>query len=97
MSVRSQLEGFRQRLDTFSLGVCNGCQLMALLNWVGPAVSKPSETQDMDTSGTIVHPTLFTHNTSGRCEGKMITKLLFDICSCTIPQVAMNRDLWLSG
>jgi phosphoribosylformylglycinamidine synthase len=29
-----QFERFYQRPDTFSLGVCNGCQLMALLGWV---------------------------------------------------------------
>ncbi|XP_027488173.1 phosphoribosylformylglycinamidine synthase, partial [Corapipo altera] len=34
--VRGALERFRRRPDTFSLGVCNGCQLMALLGWVGP-------------------------------------------------------------
>ena len=33
--VRAVLEDFRRRPDTFSLGVCNGCQLMALLGWVG--------------------------------------------------------------
>ncbi|XP_022663775.1 phosphoribosylformylglycinamidine synthase-like [Varroa destructor] len=35
--LRSQLEVFKSRSDTFSLGVCNGCQLMALLSWVGPS------------------------------------------------------------
>jgi len=29
-----QFEAFAARPDTFSLGVCNGCQLMALLGWV---------------------------------------------------------------
>ena len=29
-----QFETFKDRNDTFSLGVCNGCQLMALLGWV---------------------------------------------------------------
>jgi len=29
-----QFERFYERTDTFSLGVCNGCQLMALLGWV---------------------------------------------------------------
>jgi phosphoribosylformylglycinamidine synthase len=33
-SVLAQLEAFKARPDTFSLGVCNGCQLMALLGWV---------------------------------------------------------------
>ena len=32
--VAEQFEQFRQRPDTFSLGVCNGCQLMTLLGWV---------------------------------------------------------------
>ncbi|XP_062608746.1 phosphoribosylformylglycinamidine synthase-like isoform X1 [Saccostrea cucullata] len=35
-SVREQLLKFKERPDTFSLGVCNGCQLMALLGWVAP-------------------------------------------------------------
>uniref|UniRef100_A0A1B0BLG1 Glutamine amidotransferase domain-containing protein n=1 Tax=Glossina palpalis gambiensis TaxID=67801 RepID=A0A1B0BLG1_9MUSC len=26
---------FKQRKDTFSLGICNGCQLMTLIGWVG--------------------------------------------------------------
>lgn len=33
-AVFKQFEDFRHRPDTFSLGVCNGCQLMALLGWV---------------------------------------------------------------
>ncbi len=32
--VWDQFETFYHRPDTFSLGVCNGCQLMALLGWV---------------------------------------------------------------
>jgi phosphoribosylformylglycinamidine synthase len=34
-NVREELDMFYQRDDTFSLGVCNGCQLMAKLGWVG--------------------------------------------------------------
>jgi phosphoribosylformylglycinamidine synthase len=30
----AQFEAFLDRGDTFSLGVCNGCQLLALLGWV---------------------------------------------------------------
>ena len=33
-SLRAQFDDFYNRPDTFSLGVCNGCQLMALLGWV---------------------------------------------------------------
>ncbi|GBE33810.1 phosphoribosylformylglycinamidine synthase [bacterium BMS3Bbin06] len=32
--VRDEFDLFYHRNDTFSLGVCNGCQLMALLGWV---------------------------------------------------------------
>lgn len=32
--LKSQFHDFKSRLDTFSLGVCNGCQLMALLGWI---------------------------------------------------------------
>jgi phosphoribosylformylglycinamidine synthase len=35
---------FYQRPDTFSLGVCNGCQLFALLGWV-PWLGLPDERQ----------------------------------------------------
>lgn len=31
----NQLKRFFNRKDTFSLGVCNGCQLMAHLGWIG--------------------------------------------------------------
>lgn len=33
--LRKQFLHFKNRADTFSLGVCNGCQLMSLLGWVG--------------------------------------------------------------
>jgi phosphoribosylformylglycinamidine synthase len=32
--LRRQFDAFYQRPDTFTLGVCNGCQLHALLGWV---------------------------------------------------------------
>ena len=35
--VRDDFERFRNRKDSFSLGICNGCQLMASLGWVGPS------------------------------------------------------------
>ena len=49
------------RADTFSLGVCNGCQLMALLGWI-PGGSL----QD-------VEQPRFVHNTSGRFECRWST------------------------
>lgn len=35
-SLSAQFAHFKNRSDTFSLGVCNGCQLMALLGWINP-------------------------------------------------------------
>nr|XP_034190946.1 phosphoribosylformylglycinamidine synthase isoform X1 [Osmia lignaria] len=34
-TLQKQLKTFISREDTFSLGVCNGCQLMSLLGWIG--------------------------------------------------------------
>lgn len=33
--AKAEFDRFRRRGDTLSLGVCNGCQLLALLGWVG--------------------------------------------------------------
>ena len=33
--VKEELNRFKNREDTFSLGICNGCQLMALIGWIG--------------------------------------------------------------
>uniref|UniRef100_A0A3Q4I392 phosphoribosylformylglycinamidine synthase n=1 Tax=Neolamprologus brichardi TaxID=32507 RepID=A0A3Q4I392_NEOBR len=33
--AKAEFDRFRQREDTVSLGVCNGCQLLTLLGWVG--------------------------------------------------------------
>lgn len=35
--AKAEFDHFQQRADTVSLGVCNGCQLLALLGWVGEA------------------------------------------------------------
>ena len=51
------------RPDTFSLGVCNGCQLMALLGWV-----PGTESQLADPAQPR-----FIHNTSGRFESRWAT------------------------
>ena len=44
-NVFQQFEAFRNRKDTFSLGVCNGCQLMALLGWIPSNEGLPEERQ----------------------------------------------------
>ena len=44
-NLRAQLAQFYDRKDTFSLGVCNGCQLMVRLGLIG------SDTQLQSTTG----------------------------------------------
>ena len=42
-TLRQQFDEFYAREDTFSLGICNGCQVMALLGWVPWSDTKPEE------------------------------------------------------
>jgi phosphoribosylformylglycinamidine synthase len=58
-NVFAQFQQFRQRKDTFSLGICNGCQLMALLGWVPSTEGLPEAKQ----------PRLL-HNESGKFESR---------------------------
>lgn len=61
--VLKQFQEFYNRPDTFSLGICNGCQLMALLGWVPATASKDggvaAQLQDLQQPR-------FVHNKSGR-------------------------------
>ena len=56
-----QFQRFYERSDTFSLGVCNGCQLMALLGWI-PWKGIPDKSQPR-----------FIQNQSGRFESRFST------------------------
>ncbi|KAJ8388427.1 hypothetical protein AAFF_G00133030 [Aldrovandia affinis] len=58
--AQAEFERFRQRADTLSLGVCNGCQLLALLGWVGGG-----DTTESDVT--------LTHNKSGRFESRFVS------------------------
>ncbi|MCU0303972.1 MAG: phosphoribosylformylglycinamidine synthase [Thermoanaerobaculales bacterium] len=59
--LRRQFDDFAARPDTFSLGVCNGCQLLALLGWV-PWRGLADPTQPR-----------FVRNASGRFESRFAT------------------------
>ncbi|XP_072245942.1 phosphoribosylformylglycinamidine synthase [Leuresthes tenuis] len=59
--AKAEFDHFRQREDTVSLGVCNGCQLLALLGWVG-------ESEDGADSEVAL-----THNKSGRFESRFVS------------------------
>lgn len=56
--VRTMFDRFYDREDTFTLGVCNGCQLMANIGWL-PYRNIPVDSQPR-----------FVHNTSGRFESR---------------------------
>ncbi|XP_012285205.1 phosphoribosylformylglycinamidine synthase [Orussus abietinus] len=45
--LEKQLQAFVKRQDTFSLGVCNGCQLMSLLGWIGGEPSYENRNPDI--------------------------------------------------
>ena len=64
-SLKQQFQDFYNRSDTFSLGVCNGCQLMALLGFIpsdGGVGALPDSRQPR-----------FIHNDSGRFESRWTT------------------------
>ncbi|KRX60171.1 putative phosphoribosylformylglycinamidine synthase, chloroplastic/mitochondrial, partial [Trichinella sp. T9] len=61
--VKYQIEQFLQRRDTFSLGVCNGCQLMATLGWIG----------SNEAIGRSVQSVSLEQNISGRFESRFAT------------------------
>jgi phosphoribosylformylglycinamidine synthase len=59
--VRAEFEAFYARDDVFSLGVCNGCQLMAFIGWVPwPGIEDPLKPR-------------FVRNRSGRFESRFST------------------------
>lgn len=65
--LAAQFAHFRARRDAFSLGVCNGCQLMALLGWV-PGTGN----EDAPLLPCSSQPR-FVRNTSGRFECRFVT------------------------
>ena len=83
---------FRARPDTFSLGVCNGCQLMALLGWVpagdgGGGVPVPAD---------AAQPR-FTHNASGRFESRWAHVTVLDSPSVLLAGMAgATMGVWVA-
>ncbi|CAG0913836.1 unnamed protein product [Notodromas monacha] len=63
-NIKQQVLAWKSRPDTFSLGVCNGCQLMTLVGWLF----------NMDLENAETEPTQFPihldHNDSGRYESR---------------------------
>jgi len=70
----SEFEAFYQRKDTFSLGICNGCQLMALLGVVPFSKFERDQTQRPDEEEAwFQSQPRFIHNESGRFESRFVT------------------------
>ncbi|XP_066120312.1 phosphoribosylformylglycinamidine synthase isoform X1 [Saccopteryx bilineata] len=65
----AELRRFRERPDTFSLGVCNGCQLLALLGWVGGSPDEEEGERGPD-SRAAQPGLLLRRNLSGRFESR---------------------------
>ena len=59
--LKKMFAEFYQRADTFTLGICNGCQLFGLLGWI-PEIGLPAERQPR-----------FIRNISGRFESRWST------------------------
>ncbi|XP_078065410.1 phosphoribosylformylglycinamidine synthase isoform X2 [Mustelus asterias] len=72
----AEFSRFRSRKDTFSLGVCNGCQLMAILGWVASDVDL-----ELSNDGEIRQGVLLTHNRSGRFESRFVTVTILESSS----------------
>lgn len=65
-NVKKSLESFMSKNNTFSLGVCNGCQLMCNLGLVG-------EINESNTLNIDDPPVIMCHNKSGRYESRFST------------------------
>ncbi|GAB4108974.1 MAG: phosphoribosylformylglycinamidine synthase [Acidobacteriota bacterium] len=74
-----QFEEFYHRPDTFSLGVCNGCQLMALLGWI--------PWRGLDDR----HQPRFIRNRSGRFESRFVTLRIDDSPAVMLRGMAGSR------
>lgn len=65
-----QFSAYKKRKDVFSLGICNGCQLMCLIGWVGGAqdVTSTKQHQIID-----IPDVALLHNNSERFECRWST------------------------
>ncbi|MGZ3495602.1 MAG: phosphoribosylformylglycinamidine synthase, partial [Thermodesulfobacteriota bacterium] len=76
---------FYRRPDTFSLGVCNGCQLVALLGWV-PWLGIADQRQPR-----------FVQNVSGRFESRWVTVKILESPAMMFKGMAGSRlGIWVA-
>jgi phosphoribosylformylglycinamidine synthase len=74
--ARDQFESFFNRPDTFSLGVCNGCQMLATLQSIIPGAG---------------HWPRFVHNFSGQFEARLSLVEVLDSPSVFLSEMAGSR------
>lgn len=83
--LKKMFNDFYNRQDTFSLGVCNGCQLFALLGWVpwqGILDSKQPR---------------FVQNLSGRFESRWVTVRILDSPAIMLKGMAKSTlGIWVA-
>ncbi len=83
--LHEQFQRFYERHDTFSLGVCNGCQLMALLGWV-PWKGISEEFQPR-----------FIQNRSSRFESRFVTVSILSSPSIMLKGMEGSRlGVWIA-
>ena len=89
-SVQDQFKKFYARKDTFSLGICNGCQLMALLGWV------PGQGDGVNVLNDDAQPR-FVHNESGRFESRWSQVTVLESPSVLLKGMAgSSMGIWVA-
>lgn len=84
-NLDAQFDRFKRRSDTFSLGVCNGCQLEALLGWVAPET--PEETR---------RPR-FIHNASRKFESRWLSVTVLESpCKLLEGMAGATLGVWVA-
>ena len=80
-----QFQHFHDRESTFSIGICNGCQLSALLGWV-PWAGIQTQAQPR-----------FIHNSSGRFESRFATVSVMESPAIMLQGMAGSRlGIWVA-
>ncbi len=83
--VRRELDAFRVRPNTFTLGVCNGCQFMSLLGWVPGFDMKE------------VEQPRFIRNRSGRFESSFVSVKIMESPSVLLRGMAGSTlGIWVA-
>ncbi len=83
--LAAQFDAFLERSDTFSLGVCNGAQLMALLGWV-----------PFQHLADAARPR-FVRNASGRFESRLVTVEILPSPALLLEGMAGSRlGIWVA-